>query len=222
MTWFAPTLWDLLRPLRRAKPRRPKPRERPASAPRPDVRADGTPTMASRYDALIEEMKGLYGIRVRKWRQSTSGVAWQVFYEDGRVARLIESPRPRGPVSCAVFLHEVGHHAIGFSTYKPRCLEEYHAWRWAIEAMEARGLHVTPPVRRRMHAALHYAIQKARRRGLKRLPVELVPYLERPVPAREKGLFGEPTTDRSVAPSGSVASSASVASTSSTASSIHG
>ena len=178
MTWFAPTLWDLLRPSRRK--RRPA---RPAAArpelPRPTHRADGTPTMASRYDILVEEMKERFGIRVRKWRQSTSGVAWQVFYEDGRVVRLIESPRPRGPVSCAVFLHEVGHHAIGFSTYKPRCLEEYHAWRWALEAMEAHDIRVTPPVRRRMHAALHYAVQKARRRGLKRLPVELVPYLER-------------------------------------------
>lgn len=121
-------------------------------------------------------MLARYGIRVRKWRTNTSGVAWQVCYADGSIARLIESPRPRGPISAAVFLHEVGHHAIGFDRYKPRCLEEYHAWAYSLEQMEAWKLNITPAVRNRMHDALHYAVEKAKRRGLKRLPVELAPY----------------------------------------------
>ena len=56
-------------------------------------------------------------------------------------------------------------------------MEEFHAWRWAIEEMEARGLNVTVGVRRRRDEALKYAVRKALRRGLKRLPIELEPYL---------------------------------------------
>jgi hypothetical protein len=77
-------------------------------------------------------------------------------------------------MSAAIFLHEIGHHAIGFNTYRPRCLEEYHAWRFAIEAMERLGLNVTDGVRRRMHNSLFYAVEKARRRGIREVPAELV------------------------------------------------
>ena len=134
--------------------------------------------MKARYEELVVDMKRRYGIRVVRWRSSTSGCAWQVHYKDGTMARLIESPHPRGPMSCAVFLHEIGHHAIGFKTYRPRCLEEYHAWRWSFETMIALDLNLTEAVRRRRDDALHYAIQKAARRGLKRLPGELIPFLE--------------------------------------------
>ena len=133
--------------------------------------------MQDRYDALVVEMKQQYGVRIRKWRSSTSGCAWEVLYATGERSRLIESPYPRGPMSCAIFMHEIGHHAIGFGTYRPRCLEEYHAWRWALEQMRARNLNVTPAVEKRMHDALHYALAKAVRRGIKRVPVELEPFL---------------------------------------------
>ncbi len=93
---------------------------------------------------------------------------------------MLESPQPRGPMSMAIFLHEVGHHAIGFNRYKPRCLEEYHAWKWSLEAMELHGLNITDAVRRRMHESLWYAVAKARRRGLRELPPELLPYQTRP------------------------------------------
>jgi hypothetical protein len=132
--------------------------------------------MRDRYERMAEAMFTAHGVQVRRWRSGTTGVAWQVRRRDGTVLRLIEAPRPRGPVSAAVFLHEVGHHAIGFDVYRPRCLEEYHAWRFAIEQMELHGLKVTDGVRRRMHDALCYAVAKARRRGLRRLPAELVPY----------------------------------------------
>jgi hypothetical protein len=79
-------------------------------------------------------------------------------------------------MSAAVFLHEIGHHAVGFNTYKPRCLEEYHAWVFALDQMERLGLNVTDSVRRRMHDSLHYAVQKARRRGIKQIPAELEPF----------------------------------------------
>ncbi|MBK7405288.1 MAG: hypothetical protein IPJ41_11820 [Phycisphaerales bacterium] len=118
-------------------------------------------------------MLALHAVRVRKWRSSSSGVAWQVVYRDGAVSRLIEAPRPRGPVSAAIFLHEIGHHAIGFSTYKPRCLEEYHAWRFALAEMERWGLPITARVRARVRDSLRYAVEKAERRGIRRVPEEV-------------------------------------------------
>ena len=73
------TLWDLLKPERLVKPQR---RARPQR-----------PTMADRYERMTREMLARYDVRVRKWRSSMSGVAWQVIYADGRVSRLIESPQ---------------------------------------------------------------------------------------------------------------------------------
>lgn len=147
-------------------------------APAPPRRAG--PRMADRYDAMTRAMLTQYNVRVRKWRSSMSGVAWQVRYADGRIARLIESPRPKGPMSAAIFLHEIGHHAIGFNVYRPRCLEEYHAWAWSLAQMEAHGLNITDAVRRRMHESLWYAVEKAKRRGLREVPVELAAFTERP------------------------------------------
>lgn len=166
------TLWDIL-PARRRKAI-----DAAMQPPAPTRSRTRQSSIRDRYDALVVEMKSAYSIRIRKWRSSTSGCAWEVHYADGSLSRLIEAPYPRGPMSCAVFLHEVGHHAIGLRTYRPRCLEEFHAWRWAIETMEKKGFNVTGAVRKRMHESLHYAIRKARRRGLRRLPEELVPYLQ--------------------------------------------
>lgn len=190
---FASNLWDLLQgqvELPRRGPSAPSPakagsvrplrRSRgsiPPAAPTPSVRGRGS-RQQNRYDELVKTMKAEFGLRVVRWRSSTSGCAWQVFYQDGSIARLIESPYPRGPMSCAVFLHEVGHHAIGFKTYRPRCREEYHAWRWSFEKMLELDFNLTESVRRRRDEALHYAVAKAARRGLKRLPVELVPFLK--------------------------------------------
>lgn len=134
-------------------------------------------SMQDRYDALVEEMKALHNVRVRKWRKSSSGVARLITYHNGKQVRLIESPYPRGPMSCAIFMHEIGHHAIGLGVYKPRCLEEYHVWVWALRGMRDRGFNVTPAVERRFHDSMKYAVRKARRRGLQSLPVELQQYL---------------------------------------------
>ena len=164
------TLWDLI-PRKRPTPAKPV----AVAAPRAR-RAKRSTRSAERYEAVARQMLARYGIRVRKWRSSTSGVAWQLTYADGSVSRLIESPRPRGPISAAVFLHEVGHHAIGLGTYKPRCLEEYHAWRFALRQMHAHGLNITPKVHERVDHALRYAVAKARRRGIKSIPPELTAY----------------------------------------------
>ncbi|MDX2114834.1 MAG: hypothetical protein SFZ24_04325 [Planctomycetota bacterium] len=140
---------------------------------------------ADLYASLTAEMLERYGVKVRKWRTSMSGIAWELRYKDGSVKRMIEAPRPRGPMSAAVFLHEIGHHAIGFDRYKPRCLEEYHAWAWALRQMQESEVAVTESVRYRMHQSLAYAVAKARRRGLRELPPELEPY-QRYLPRRRR------------------------------------
>ncbi|GJM18783.1 MAG: hypothetical protein DHS20C14_09960 [Phycisphaeraceae bacterium] len=181
------TLWDIMgvalgrdRPPRVIRPkRRPRARAIEVVAPPPKKEAPAPAgSMRAKYDDVTKCMLREHGVRVRKWRTSMSGVAWQVMYRDGTLSKLIESPRPRGPMSAAVFLHEIGHHAIGFGTYRPRCLEEYHAWKWSLEQMEAQGLNVTPAVRKRMRESIEYAVAKAVRRGIKALPVEIVEYLE--------------------------------------------
>jgi len=190
MNWVARTLWDLMglgeksrapvesngqagkssSQIDRASSQAAVARTKPQAA------NGRKPTMQQRYDALVVEMKRTHGIRVRKWRKSSSGCAWQVTYADGTQAKLIESPYPRGPMSCAIFLHEVGHHVIGFGRYRPRCLEEYHAWKWSLDEMRRRGLNVTPAVEKRMADSLRYAVAKARRRGIKRIPPELIAF----------------------------------------------
>ncbi len=191
------TLWDLLEPavrpvLDRFKPRAPVAVRKPAPvvvppvvpSPRINPPANSptstTESAEARYERITREMLAQYDIKVRKWRSSMSGMAWELRYRDGSTKRMLESPRPCGPMSAAIFLHEVGHHAIGFNRYKPRCLEEYHAWAWSLAKMEALGLNVTDAVRFRMHESLWYAVAKAQRRGLRELPPELAPFQERP------------------------------------------
>tara|TARA_Y100000589_G_scaffold326304_1_gene365818 strand:- start:989 stop:1537 length:549 start_codon:yes stop_codon:yes gene_type:complete len=174
MKLFADTLWDLLglRPAATARSSRRRPAATSASPP-----ARRSTPAQQRYDDLVVELKKAWNIRIHKWRSSTSGCAWELRDRAGTVTRLIEAPYPRGPMSCVVFLHEVGHHAIGFGRYRPRCLEEFKAWEWALEEMRARNLNITAAVMRRHDDAMRYAVSKALRRGLKRLPEELRPYL---------------------------------------------
>ncbi|MEK6703075.1 MAG: hypothetical protein AABZ53_12485 [Planctomycetota bacterium] len=180
------TLWDLLKPIagklvpRRAEPVTPVVRERAKAKTRPRVIGSKpgvrTGAMQARYDAMVAELLEAHGIKIRKWRKNMSGIARQTTFTDGRVLRTLESPRPTGPMSAAIFLHEVGHHVIGFNVYKPRCLEEYHAWAYAIRELKARGFTVTEGVQTRMNKSLKYAVAKARRRGLREVPEELRPY----------------------------------------------
>jgi len=130
--------------------------------------------MRDQYEQMTRQMLREHQVRVRKWRSSMSGVAWQVTYRDGKVSRLIESPQPRGPMSAAIFLHEIGHHAIGFGRYRPRCLEEYHAWVFSLDQMQRWELNITDNVRKRARESLKYAVRKAQRRGLVSVPSELV------------------------------------------------
>lgn len=172
MKWMQLVL-DFLRPESpRPKPARakatraaPQRAKRPASGKRAERQA--------RYDALVEEMKARYGFRVRRWRRSMSGCAWELLYRDGRRQAMLESPYPKSPLSCAIFLHEVGHHAIGLGAVKPRCLEEWRAWQWSLAAMEERGLDIDDKVRDRVRRSMEYAVAKASRRGIRSVPEEL-------------------------------------------------
>jgi hypothetical protein len=110
-------------------------------------------------------MKGRYRIAIRKWRKGMSGVAYELKYRDGRIKRLITAPRPCGPVSAAIFLHEVGHHAVGFRRYSPRVLEEYYVWQWALREMTARGIPVDGRVLRHYRRSMHYYVRAALAEG---------------------------------------------------------
>ncbi len=131
----------------------------------------------ARWTEIVAQMKRRFDLRVRKWRDNLSGCAWRVHHHDGRTVNWIESPLPRTPVSLAVFLHECGHHAIGFDKYKKRCEEEYHVWMWAIDRMRELGVEPDETVHRRVEMSMQYAVDKAVRRGMKDLPEPLTQYL---------------------------------------------
>lgn len=126
---------------------------------------------------IVEEMKQRYDVRVRRWRKSMSGCAWRVYYHNGRVINWIEAPMPKTPISLAIFLHEIGHHAIGFNTYRKRCEEEYHVWVWALNEMRRLGVEPDARVHRRFQLSMQYAVGKAVRRGVKQLPEPLRQFL---------------------------------------------
>jgi hypothetical protein len=117
------------------------------------------------YKQLVADLKARYKISIRKWRKHMSGVAYELKFRDGRIKRLITAPRPRSPVSASIFLHEVGHHAIGFHRYSPRCLEEYYVWQWALREMTARAIPVDAAVLRHYRRSMHHYVRMAMRQG---------------------------------------------------------
>ena len=156
--------------------------ERPASPPShlpaklpgiPRFLPATRPEQREFYAAMVVELKAKYKIAIRKWRTHISGVAYEVKYRDGHIKRLIAAPRPRSPVSAAIFLHEVGHHAIGFKRYQPRCLEEYYVWQWAFREMTARSIPIDARVMRHYKRSLFHYVRLAKRLGIKDLPHEL-------------------------------------------------
>lgn len=140
-------------------------------------------TMQERYDQVVREMLAKYDIKVRRWRKSMSGIATLLTYRDGTQRRFLESPKPKTPLSMSIFLHEVGHHAIGLGVHKPRCLEEFLAWKFSLDTMRELGLPVTEKVETRMRRSMEYAVGKATRRGIRELPPEVAAYAKRLPPA---------------------------------------
>jgi hypothetical protein len=134
---------------------------------------------AEPYAALVRELKERYKISIRKWRNHMSGVAYELTYRDGRIKRLISAPRPRSPVSAAIFLHEVGHHAIGFRRYSPRCLEEYYVWQWVFREMKSREIPVAPRVLRHYRRSMYHYVKQARAGG-QHVPHDLIHFVHWP------------------------------------------
>ena len=126
------------------------------------------------FENIVRRMKARHAVRVRRWRRNMSGCAWQVRHRDGPTVRWIEAPYPRTRISLAIFLHEIGHHVIGFGRYKRRCEEEFHVWQWAVGQMRALGVEPDEKVQRRFERSMQYAVGKALRRGIKQLPEPLM------------------------------------------------
>jgi hypothetical protein len=147
-----------------------------ANAPRPPRGIDHDRPLQRRFDAIVAEMLAAHPLRVKRWRNTLSGVAVLRIYRDGREERSIEAPYPSSPLRLAIFLHEVGHHVLGLGIHRPRCLEEYLAWRYAIDRLAELGIPTDGPVARRFERSMRYAVAKAIRRGIRRLPVELLEF----------------------------------------------
>ncbi|MBI1302331.1 MAG: hypothetical protein GC172_00825 [Phycisphaera sp.] len=141
--------------------------------PRPPRGIDHEKPSQRRYDAVVTQMLAAHGLAVRRWRNSLSGVAIERTFRDGRVERTIESPYPTSPLRLAIFLHEVGHHVLGLGVHKPRCLEEFLAWRFAIDRMDEMGFPTAGAVARRFERSMRYAVAKSTRRGIRALPSEV-------------------------------------------------
>lgn len=147
-----------------------------ATAPRPPRGIDHDRPQQRRFDAIVSDVLALHPLRVKRWRNTLSGVAVLRIFRDGREERTIEAPYPSSPLRLAIFLHEIGHHVLGLGVHRPRCLEEYLAWRYAIDRLVELGVPVEGPVARRFERSMRYAVAKAIRRGIRRLPVELVEF----------------------------------------------
>ena len=129
------------------------------------------------FAGIVAVMRRRYELRVKRWRKAMSGCAWRDYHSDGRVVNWIEAPFPKTPISLAIFLHECGHHVIGFQKYKRRCEEEYHVWLWAIAEMRRLGVEPDEKVERRFELSMRYAVGKALRRGIKNLPEPLMRFV---------------------------------------------
>jgi len=146
-------------------------------APRPPRGIDHERPSQRRFDAIVLEMLARHPLRVKRWRNTLSGIAVLRIYRDGRQDRSIEAPYPTSALRLAIFLHEVGHHVLGLGVHRPRCLEEYLAWRFALDRLAEFGVETEGPVARRFDRSMRYAVAKAMRRGIRRLPVELATFL---------------------------------------------
>jgi hypothetical protein len=99
------------------------------------------------------------GCTIRSYRSRNTGVAHTDAADWG-----IEVPHPRGPVSFAVFAHEVGHQLLHRNSSRLRWLHEVEAWEYALAQFDRFDL---PGVERaRVDAALslRYAAAKTLRR----------------------------------------------------------
>ena len=103
------------------------------------------------------------GVTIRKYRKAMTGIAY-VNDEDWG----IEAPEPRGPVSFAVFAHEVGHQLLHRTRNRPRWQEEIEAWEYAIHQFDRLGLDGRGLAFSRAALGVRWAIVKALKRSPRR------------------------------------------------------
>lgn len=131
------------------------------------------------YRHIVAETKQRYNIRVWRWRRTLSGCAWRALYIREGVVNWIEAPYPQTPLGLAIFLHEVGHHAIGFDKYSLHCVDEFEAWRWALSRMAELNVRIDGTVLRRVNRSIGRAVSRSLTDGVRTLPERLRPYLTR-------------------------------------------
>jgi hypothetical protein len=115
---------------------------------------------AEAYERAAAALLASSGCTVRRYRTKTTGTAYTTSDDWG-----IEVPRPRGPVSFAVFAHEVAHQLLHRSNSKPRWLEEIEAWEFALDCFPRFELSGVERARRDAARSLRYAFLKAGRRA---------------------------------------------------------
>jgi hypothetical protein len=99
------------------------------------------------------------GCTVRGYRSRNTGRAFTRADDWG-----IEVPRPRGPVSFAVFAHEVGHQLLHRGNGKTgRWLEEVEAWEYALAQFDRFALPGVERARVDAAVSLRYAAAKSLR-----------------------------------------------------------
>jgi hypothetical protein len=82
---------------------------------------------------------------------------------------IMIAPHPTTRRRLAVYLHECAHFELHTKKKHPRYIEEYQAWKWAIEVMRASEIKVCAKVLLDAQLGVKYAIEKAIRRGVKRI-----------------------------------------------------
>ena len=119
------------------------------------------PDKSNPYEEAAEVLLRESGCTVRKYRSSNSGEAFTSSKDWG-----IEVPRPRGPMSFAVFAHEVGHQMLHRGNEsKPRWLEEIEATEYALAQFERFRLDGAEEAKKREARNLRHSAKKANRRA---------------------------------------------------------
>lgn len=122
----------------------------------------------NKYELAGHKLLWEWGVTIRKFRSSSSGVAYLYTNE-------IECPRPRGLMSFAILSHEIGHVVCGHTIHphaQKRWEEEYEAWQFALDRCREAGFPVKQKLRWQIKRDMNYALGKALRRGLVGMPAK--------------------------------------------------
>ena len=121
----------------------------------------------SKWQAAADTLLRESGASVTKYRRSMSGVAFTGPLTERGSKVEIEAPEPKGPISFAIFAHEIGHQVLHRDNGRtPRWKEEVEAWEFALKAVQRFDLPGYERVEARAARSIAYAFRKARRRGV--------------------------------------------------------